>query len=173
MNVFNEQISATNQAEYLGVLFDARMTWEAHTQKIVAKGYKRLNLLRSVAALSKNIKPEIINLLYKAIIRSIFEYGSVCIITAAETHIRKMQLVQNQAVRIMLQTPGYVSVKDLHDCSGLPLIKDHLIQHARKRIKDMERLSPILGKSITKYQQIRHIKENASCLDIIDYQGRR
>ena len=173
LNVFNEQISATNQAEYLGVLFDARMTWEPHTQKLVAKGYKRVNLLRSVAALSKNIKPEIINLLYKAIIRSIFEYGSVCIITAAETHIRKMQLVQNQAVRIMLQTPGYVSVKDLHDCSGLPLIKDHLIQHARKRIKDMERLSPILGKSIAKYQQIRHNKENASCLDIIDYQGRR
>ena len=171
VNVFNEQITATSQAEYLGVLFDSRMTWEPHTQKIVAKGYKRVNLLRSVAALSKNVKPEIINLLYKTTIRSIFEYGSICIVSAAETHIRKMQMVQNQAIRIMLQTPAYISIKDLHDCSGLPLVKDHLIEHARKRIKDMERLSPILEPTIAKYHQIKHIKENASTLDVIEYCG--
>ena len=76
----------------------------------------------------------------------------------------------------MLQTPAYVSVKDLHDCSGLPLVKDHLIEHAKKRIKDMVRLSPILERTIAKYQQIKHIKENASSLDVIDYRvigGRR
>ena len=55
--------------------------------------------------------------------------------------------------------------------SGLPLIKDHLIEHARKRIKDMERLSPILKTTIDKYQQIKHIKENASTLDVIEYRG--
>ena len=82
-----------------------------------------------------------------------------------------MQMVQNQAIRIMLQTPAYISIKDLHDCSGLPLVKDHLIEHARKRIKDMERLSPILEPTIAKYQQIKHIKENASTLDVIEYRG--
>ena len=169
LTVFNENILATSQAEYLGVLFDSRMTWEPNTQKIVAKGFKRINLLRSIVALTKNPKSEMISLLYKTIIRSIFEYSSVCIINAAETHMNKLQLVQNQAIRIMLRTPAYVSIKDLHDCSGIPLIKDHLIQHAKKRIKDMERLSPILGPTIATYQLLKHIKENASTLDVIGY----
>ena len=40
----------------------------------------------------------------------------------------------------------------------------------------MVRLSPILERTIAKYQQIKHIKENASSLDVIDYRvigGRR
>ena len=69
----------------------------------------------------------------------------------------------------MLRTPAYVSVKDLHDCSGVPFIKDHLTEHAKKRIKTMERLSPIISDTIASYQTIKHIKENASTLNVIGY----
>ena len=108
-------------------------------------------------------------MLYIATIRSIFEYGSVCVANAADTHLHKMQLAQNQAIRIMLRTPAYVSVKDLHDCSGVPYMKAHLIEHAKKRIKAMERLSPIISATIASYQTVKHIKENASTLDAIGY----
>ena len=84
-----------------------------------------------------------------------------------------MQLVQNQAIQIMLRTPAYINIKDLHDCSGLQPIKEFLIEHARKRIKHMERLSPNLNTTISTYQRIRHIRENASALDVINYEGNR
>ena len=173
LSLFNEQINIVSQADYLGVLIDSRLTWEPYVQKIVAKAYKRINLLRTIASLTEKHNPKIINMLYKGIIRSIFEYGSICTVNMADTHVQKLQLVQNQALRIMLQTPAYVSVKDLHDCSGLPLIKDHLIEHTRKRIKTMERLSPILTATISTYEKIKHIKENASTLDVIGYQRRQ
>ena len=169
LQIFNEQISTVNQAEYLGVLFDSRLTWEPYIRKILAKAYKRINLLRTIAAITVKPKPDMLNLLYKATIRSIFEYGSICVANAAETHQHKLQLVQNQGLRIMLRTPAYISVKDLHDCSGIPYIKDHLIEHARKRIKTMERLSPILSATIASYKTIKHVKENPSTLDAIGY----
>ena len=173
LHVFNEQISTVGQADFLGVLFDSRLTWEPYVQKIVAKAFKRINLLRTIAALTERHNPRIMILLYKSTIRSIFEYGSICTVNAAATHIKKMQLVQNQALRLILQTPAYVSVQDLHDCSGLPLINDHLIEYTRKRINTMERLSPIIASTISNYENIKHIKENASTLDVIAYQRRR
>ena len=91
----------------------------------------------------------------------------------ADAHTRKLQFVQNQALRIILQTPAYISVKDLHDCSDFPFIKDHLMEHTRKRIKSMERLSPLIAATISAYEKIKHIKENASTLDVIGYQRRQ
>ena len=105
--------------------------------------------------------------LYKSTIRTIFEYCSLCIINAAECHIIKLQLIQNQALRLVLRTPAYVSIDDLHDCSGIPRIKDHIIEFARKRFLSMEHRSPLIGQVIYEYSEVKHITENASALDTI------
>ena len=105
--------------------------------------------------------------LYRATIRTIFEYCSVCIISAAETHLQKLQLIQNQALRVILKTPAYVSIHDLHDCSGLGKIKDHLKEFAQKRLESMKVQSPLIEKVMEDYSHVKHIKENASILDVI------
>ena len=107
--------------------------------------------------------------LYEQTIRSIFEYCDLCIINAADCHLRKLQLVQNQAVRIILNTPAYVSINDLHDCAGLPLIKSHLIECAKIRLSKMEKISPLIKTVILDHKRLAHITENESTLDIIHY----
>ena len=163
----NERIHTVNEANFLGVTFDSRLTWEPQTRKMLARAYKRLNLLRSITALSNNRKPFIILSLYKSTIRSIFEYASICILTAADCHLRKIQLVQNQALRLTLNTPTYVSIHDLHDCSGLDMLKHHLSSFAKQRLTTMKRLSPLIQPAIDEHRNVQHIKENASILDII------
>ena len=118
--------------------------------------------------MSENLKPDVMGKLYKATIRSVFEYGSLCIINAAETHLQKLQLIQNQALRVILKTPAYVSIDDLHDCSGIPRVKDHLINFARKRFSSMKQRSPLIAALIQEYSLVKHIKENASVLDVIN-----
>ena len=109
--------------------------------------------------------------LYKSIILPIFEYGSVCFINAAEVHHDKLQLVQNQALRVVMKCPRYVATKDLHDCTGSVNIKNHLISDAKHRLQIMRKNSPIIGKVIAEHQTLRHIQENASPLDITANQG--
>ena len=99
---------------------------------------------------------------------SIFEYASICILTAADCHLRKLQLVQNQLLRLALSSPSYVSIHDLHYCSGFPMLKNHLTDFAQKRLKTMKRTSPLMQPTIESYQEVKHIKENASILDIIN-----
>ena len=165
----NEEISIVNEANFLGLTFDSRLTWEPQTRKMLVRAYKRLNLLRSIAGLSSNQKPSTLLTLYKSTIRSIFEYASICILTAADCHLRKLQLVQNQALRLLLSSPSYVSTHDLHDCSGLRMLKDHLTDFAQKRLTTMKRTSPLIQPTIEKHQEVQHIKENASILDIINH----
>ena len=129
----------------------------------MTKSYKRLNLLRAIAALSSQINPNTLLHLYKAIIRPIFEYSCLCIISAADTHIQKLQLVQNQAMRIISKTPAYVAIEDLHDCCGLPEIKSYLKECAQKKLNFIKKMNGIK----TEYDQVSHIKENASALDIL------
>ena len=167
INLFGEGISLSEEAEFLGVTLDTRLTWEPQTRKIVSKSYKRLNLLRAVSAMSNTLKPDVIVKLYKSTIRSLFEYSSLCIINAAECHMKKLQLIQNQALRVILRTPAYVSIDDLHDCSGIPRIKDHIKEFARKRFLSMEYRSPLIGQVIDEYSKVKHITENASALDMI------
>ena len=167
--IFGENVTASPEAKFLGVTFDARLTWEPHTRQMVAKAYKRLNILRSVSALSEATpKPDIMKNLYEQTIRTIFEYSSLCIINAADVHLQKLQLIQNQSIRSILKTPAYVSIEDLHDCTGLPLIRGHLIECARKSLARMARTSPIIKSVISDHKNLAHIKENESTLDIIN-----
>ena len=144
-----------------------RLTWEPQFRQMMTKAYKRLNLLRHLSSLSKNLNPNIMIHLYKSIIRPIFEYGSVCIISAADVHLDKIQLLQNQALRLVMNCPRYTSINDLHDGTGIHNIKNHLISNAKYRLKIMRQNSPIIGKVIQEHQTLRHIQENASPLDIM------
>ena len=167
VTLFNEDVSVVNEAKFLGVTFDSRLTYEPQTRRILAKAYKRLNLLRMISSLSTKHKPDMLLKLYESIIRPIFEYSSICSITAAETHIEKLQLLQNQALRAILKTPSYVATKDLHDLSGIPQIKEHLIGFARNQLEKLQARSPIVNATIQEYETVKHVKENASVLDVL------
>ena len=169
VTIFGEKVDASYEAKFLGVTFDARLTWEPQTRQIIAKAYKRLNLLRSISAVAETPpRPDVMKNLYTHSIRPIFEYCTLCIINAAETHINKIQLIQNQAMRIILKTPAYVSIKDLHDSAGLPLIKEHLIECAKKGLSRMEKSSPLIQSVISDHRNVAHVKENESALDVIN-----
>ena len=167
IEIFNEQVPAVNEADFLGVTFDARLTYEPQIKKSVSKAYKRLNLLRMISSMTTEHKPDMLATLYKSIIRPIFEYSSICTVSCAETHIEKLQLLQNQAIRTILKTPNYVSVNDLHDLSAIPRIKEHLISFAQKQLERMKTHSPIVKATIDDYERVQHIKENASVLDVL------
>ena len=167
VKLFGQDIPIIAEATFLGVIFDTRLTWGSQFSKMTTKAYKRINILRHLASLCTKPNPNTLIHLYRSIIRPIFEYGSLCYINAAEVHLEKLQLLQNQALRVVMQSPKFTSIKDLHDCTGSSLIKDHLISDARHRLQTMRKNSPLIQNVMTDYQTVRHIHENASPLDIL------
>ena len=86
--------------------------------------------------------------IYKQCVRPIFEYGSFSTITTSDTIISEIQRLQNKFIRLALHLPKYISVKLLHDSSGLPYVKDRLFSCAAKTL---ERISanPLVEESIS------------------------
>ena len=167
VKLFGHDITITTEAIFLGVIFDQRLTWEPQIRKLTTRAYQRLNLLRRISTLAKEPNPNILAQLYKSIIIPIFEYGSICYINAAEVHMEKLQLLQNMALRITTKSPRYISITDLHDCTGFGPISDHLISFAKRRFEVMRQHSPILESSIRRYDQVKHILANRSPLDVL------
>ena len=101
LEIFGQIIPTSNEATYLGVIFDSRLTWEKQIAKISNKAY---------GSLSTKHNPTLLAKLYNATIKSIFEYSSACLISAASTHLEKLQLIQNAATRTLLKVPAYIPI---------------------------------------------------------------
>ena len=69
-------------------------------------------------------------------------------ITTSDTIISEIQQLQNKFIRLALCLPKYISVKLLHDSSGLQYIKDRLFSRATRTL---ERISanPLVEESIS------------------------
>ena len=135
--MFGQSIPTSNQAIYLGVIFDSRLTWEHQIKNICEQSYARLNLLRAMAHLSTTHNPTLLSQLYNSNIRSIFEYSSVCIISSANTHIQKLQVIQNKAMRIILKVPAYVSIATMNDAANQKNVREHLCAVAKDKIQGL------------------------------------
>ena len=168
VSLFGQNIQLINEVVFLGVTFDQRMTWEPLFRKLVVRAYKRLNLLRRISSLAQDPNPNLLAHLYQAIILPVFEYSSICSICAADVHIEKLQLVQNMALRVVMSSPRYTSLKDLHDCMGFKPVKAHLTSFAKRRLDAMRKSTRILESSILDYNNVKHIQTNQSPLDILN-----
>ena len=92
--------------------------------------------------------PSTILQIYKQCVRQIFEYGSLSTITMSDMIISKIQRLQNKFIQLALHLPKYISVKLLHDSSGLPYIKDRLLSCATRTLERISKNS-LVEESIT------------------------
>ena len=167
LKMYTQVIPTITQATYLGVVFDSKLSWETQISKIASKSYGRLNLLRAIASLSLKPNPTLLAQLYNSTIRSIFEHSSICIVSAANTHIEKLQLIQNEALRVILKVPAYMPIARMNDCGNQKNVKNHLITVAKEKIGRLQSNSSLVAATIEKFRIIKKSKYNTSPLDII------
>ena len=92
--------------------------------------------------------PSTILQIYKQCVPPIFEYASFSTTTTSDTIISKIQRLQNKFIRLALCLPKYISVKLLHDSSGLPHVKDRLLSCATSTLEMISK-NPLAEESIT------------------------
>ena len=166
LKMFDEIIPKGNTVTYLGVIFDTRLSWEQQIKKISERAYGRLNLLRAMANYSRKHNATLLSQLYNSTIRSIFEYSSICIVSAANVHLEKLQMIQNEALRIILKVPAYVPIATMNDCGNQKLVKEHLSAIAGERISRLLANSSLVQETVAKHRGLRLNGYNVSPLDV-------
>ena len=134
--------------KFLGITFDSQFTFQKHFEEILERCNARYHRIRILSHKKWGPSPFTILQIYKQCVRPIFEYGSLSTVTTSDTIISRIQRLQNKFIWLALHLPKYISVKLLHDSSGLPYVKDRLFSRATKTL---ERISanPLVEESIS------------------------
>ena len=104
-------------------------------KQTVAKAKKKINLLKSLAGSSLGCAKETILLTYKSIIRSVLEYASpVWSPVIKDTHWKRLQSIQSQALRIASGCLSMSAIEHLHtECMVMPL-REHCVMTGKQYV---------------------------------------
>jgi len=115
-------IKMDNKVKFLGVIFDRHLNWKAHIDYIMDKCKKRLNLMRAVSGYHWGASKKSLFAIYKALIRSILDYGDVAYSSASNSYLNKLSSIQTEALRICCGAPKKTAALALqNECGELPL----------------------------------------------------
>ena len=87
-----------DQATYLGVTFDKRLT---HTLRTEGKARKKLAIMRKLAGTTWGANKQILKTVYEESVRPVLEYRSTAWSTTATTNQQSLDKIQNHALRII------------------------------------------------------------------------
>ena len=93
-------IKVEKTAKFLGVIFDSKLTWNAHVAYIEEKCRKRLNLMRMVSGQSFGCNKTCLLTIYRALIRSVLDYGAIAFDSMSAANKTKLDVIQHKALRI-------------------------------------------------------------------------
>ena len=115
-------IKIDKQFKFLGVTFDRRLTWNAHITAAIDKAKKASNLMRNVSGQKWGASKASLLSIYRALIRSKFEFGCEAYYTASDSVLGKLDAVQRRALMkccgAFCTTPSCALQQD---CGEMPL----------------------------------------------------
>lgn len=98
--LYNQKLERLNHFKFLGLWFEERITWAVHTEKVIDKCKKILNVMRCLVGSEWGADRMALKAIYVGLIRSILDYGCVVYAGASGTLLKKLDRIQYQALRL-------------------------------------------------------------------------
>ena len=115
----NTPLKEDEEATYLGVTFDKKMTWKSHITKDEMKARRKLAILRKLAGTTWGANEKTLKTVYQGSVRPHLEYGSTAWSTCAKTTQQALDKVQNQALRIITGAMRSTPIKAMEQLTGI------------------------------------------------------
>ena len=147
----NHPVPWAKHSKYLGLWLDRRFTWQQTIKDRIAKTYGALRYLRPLISSNSKLDTNIKLLLYKTCARPILTYGNQIWSTAAPSHRKAIQRVQNKFLKIILDKPREYPTIPLHQEANIELIQDFINRQLQQLYKP-QHANPLIS-SIGNYNQ--------------------
>ena len=100
--LYGSPIPVVEETKFLGVIFDRKLSFIPHIRYIKAKCLKALNLLKVLSNTSWGADRPTLLHLYRSLIRSKLDYGSVVYGSARKSYLQTLDTVHHQGLRLAL-----------------------------------------------------------------------
>ncbi len=98
--MYGRVVERVGSIKFLGVILDARLTFAEHIKKIEDKCKKVIHVMRCLTGREWGASCSSLKSIYVALIRSVLDYGSIVVGSAVESLLMRLDVIQNQALRI-------------------------------------------------------------------------
>lgn len=95
----NKRISLVDEITYLGMKFDKKLKWMIHLKNIKNKCLSAMNIVKVLSKQTWGADRKTLTSLYKSLIRSKMEYGSMIYNSASENNLKILNPIHNQCMR--------------------------------------------------------------------------
>ena len=127
LNINGSPLTFVDSFRYLGVTFDTKLTYRNHVDTVVTKCSNQMNLMKLLTRTYWGAGKKSLLKIYRSLIRPVIEYGMPAYFFSTRTQQKKIETIQNQALRIccgaMPSTPICVLQASCHE---MPLHIRHL-----------------------------------------------
>ena len=123
LKVDDDDIPEKNSHTFLGIILDCRLRFHTHALHIKSKATKRLNILRAVSHTTWGGDRVTLLRVYTSLIRSVLEYNSFILTYLATSNQRKLDTVQNSALRLISGAFSTSPVAALHADINIPRLE--------------------------------------------------
>lgn len=118
----DKQIEYVEDVKFLGMIFDQKLTWKKHINYIEDRCKHRLNVMRAISGVDWGASKETLLMIYRAMIRSIIDYGCIAYLNASTAITEKLDVIQTKALRICCGAMRSTAANALQvDCGEMPL----------------------------------------------------
>jgi len=126
LTLFGKLIEWVDTTRYLGVTLYTRLTWSPHIDQVRRRTAQRMGMLGPLLNRKSDLSFRNGVLLYKQLIRPLMDYACPAWRSAARSHVRRLQVLQSKCLRLATGAPWYVSIRQIHEDLGFPLLADHI-----------------------------------------------
>ena len=130
ITIHGEKVERVNKFSYLGVTLDQHLTFDAFAKQVINRVSTKIYQLRKLKQFLSN---KAALLVYKNMILPILEYGDIYLQSASSENRKKMQKLQNKALKCALDKEKRYNTNKLHKEAKLQKLKHrrklHLLQH--------------------------------------------
>lgn len=104
------EIERVEKIKYLGVIIDSELKFDDHCDYMLKKIGKKISFLNRIG---NSISDYTRCIVYKSIIAPHFEYCATLLVGMGETQLSKLQIMQNRAMRVIIQCNRYTRVEEM------------------------------------------------------------
>ena len=141
-------VKMTKSARFLGVLFDNEVRFGQYIDELISRVKFKVYVISKLAWSQRCKFPEYSIFLYKALVKPVFDFGSICYLNMLPTHWKKINSSFTQALRKFLKIPTFIGdERVLENCFEVCL-KSQIKEGALNRLEGILKSSPFTAEMI-------------------------
>lgn len=130
LKLYNKELHYKDSVKFLGIIFDQRLTWKPHIDYLRQSCSRILDLMKTLGHHYWGSDTDMLLRIYKSLIRSKLDYGSISYSTASKSQLRRLDAIQSSALRTALGAFCTSPVESLHCLACEPPLHYRRIQLA-------------------------------------------